>query len=121
VTIWGSGTPIREFLYVEDCADGILLAAEKYDAAEPLNIGTGVGTTIRELVETLSEVLKFRGEIVWDRTKPDGQAKKILEVSKMKRELDWHPRFALREGLEKTVRWYQQNELSQKPALRKAA
>jgi len=121
VTIWGSGTPIREFLYVEDCADGILLAGEKYNAGEPLNLGTGVGTTIKALVESISSVLDFRGEIVWDRSKPDGQMKKMLDVTKMEKVLGWRPRYDLKAGLERTIRWYQAHRTTAVTPMRQAA
>ena len=84
VEVWGTGKPIREFIYVEDCADAIVLAAEKYDdAAMPLNIGTGIGTSIRELAETINAVTGYRGKIVWNADKPDGAAKKVLDVTRM--------------------------------------
>ena len=107
VSLWGTGIPIREFLFVEDCADGIMLAAEKYNEIQPLNIGNGIGTSIRELAETISEILGFRGRLVWDTTKPDGQLMKILDITHMKSVLGWSPRYSLREGLEKTLKWYQ--------------
>jgi GDP-L-fucose synthase len=109
VSIWGTGTPVREFLYVEDCADGVLRAAEHYEDTLPLNLGTGVGTTIRELVLTIAEALNFRGEIRWDKQKPDGQKAKTLDISRMKERLHWTPPTALAAGLKKTLEWYQQN------------
>lgn len=109
VTVWGSGTPIREFLYIEDCADAIVLAAEKYNDLSPLNIGTGIGTSIRSLVDTLCEVLKFKGRVIWDASKPDGQMVKTLDVAKMKATLDWSPQTDLRTGLAKTIAWYREN------------
>src|SRR5262249_39994253 len=85
VEVWGTGKPIREFTYVEDCADAILLAAEKYDdSATPLNIGTGLGTSIRELAETVCAATGYRGRMVWDTDKPDGAAMKVLDVSRMR-------------------------------------
>jgi GDP-L-fucose synthase len=112
IEVWGTGTPVREFLYVEDCADAIILAAEKYDdCAVPLNIGTGVGTSIRELAETLTAVSGFRGKLVWDADKPDGAARKVLDVARMTRALDgWTPPTGLRDGLAKTVSWYRANK-----------
>jgi len=106
VEVWGSGRPIREFLYVNDAAEAIVLAAERYDDVEPINIGTGIGTSIRELAETIQEVVRFEGRLNWNTEKPDGQMKKILEVHKMKTVLRWQPPTSLREGLEKTIRWY---------------
>ena len=98
IEVWGTGKPIREFIYVEDCADAIVLAAEKYnDVNLPLNVGTGIGTSIKELVETINEVTGFKGKIVWNTDKPDGAVKKVLDVTRMKRELDgWAPPTSLR-------------------------
>jgi len=110
VEVWGTGTPIREFLYVEDCADAIIRATEVYDDVEPMNIGTGIGTSIRELAETIRDVSGYSGDIVWDSSKPDGQLKKILDVTKMASVLNWKPPTPLRAGLEKTIRWYSENK-----------
>jgi GDP-L-fucose synthase len=112
VEVWGTGKPVREFIYVEDCADAIVLAAERYDdCATPLNIGTGVGTTIRELSETVCEVSGYRGKMVWNTDKPDGAAKKVLDVTRMKQALDgWSPPTALKAGLAQTVAWYRANK-----------
>jgi GDP-L-fucose synthase len=124
VSLWGTGSAIREFLYVEDCADGIVLAAEKYDDQTPLNIGTGVGTSIRELAETIAKALPFKGEMLWDKSKPDGQAVKFLDTVKMKKELGWSPRTSLKDGVAKSIAWYQENLLSGRESsspVRKAA
>jgi GDP-L-fucose synthase len=112
IEVWGTGKAIREFIYVEDCADAIVMAAEVYgDCATPLNIGTGVGTSIRELAETINEVSGFRGKMTWDSEKPDGSAKKVLDVTRMKKILDgWTPPTDLRAGLAKTVAWYRANK-----------
>lgn len=110
VEVWGTGKPIREFLYVDDCAAGIIKATEVYNEIEPLNIGTGVGTSIRALAETMQEVSGFQGAIRWNTSKPDGQAKKILDVTKMKKALQWQPPTSLREGLAQTVAWYVANK-----------
>ncbi len=98
IEVWGTGKPIREFIYVEDCADAIVLAAEKYhDVTLPLNIGTGIGTSIRELVETINDVTGFKGKIDWNADKPDGALKKVLDVTRMTRHLDgWNPPTGLR-------------------------
>ncbi|MBI1862042.1 MAG: NAD-dependent epimerase/dehydratase family protein [Deltaproteobacteria bacterium] len=120
VMVWGTGAPIREFLYVDDCADGIVLAAERYNDVSPLNIGTGVGTTIRQLVEDLCHTLNFKNKVIWDASKPDGQMAKTLDIAKMKATLDWVPRTGLRDGLKKTIAWYQEN-LLQASTLRQAA
>jgi GDP-L-fucose synthase len=112
VEVWGTGRAVREFLYVEDCADGILLAAERYnDPSLPLNIGTGIGTSIRELAETIHEVSGYRGKMTWDADKPDGAAFKVLDVTRMKQVLDgWAPPTTLRDGLAKTVAWYRSHK-----------
>jgi GDP-L-fucose synthase len=112
VEVWGTGEPIREFIYVEDCADAIVLAAERYnDVTTPLNIGTGVGTSIRELAETVHAVTGFRGKMVWNSDKPDGAAKKVLDVARMKQVLDgWSAPTDLKSGLAKTVAWYRANK-----------
>ncbi len=110
VEVWGSGRPIREFLYVNDAAEAIVRAAEVYDEVEPMNVGTGVGTSIRELAETIKEVAGFEGELAWNAEKPDGQMKKILDVRRMKKALGWEPPTSLREGLQKTIQWYVANK-----------
>ncbi len=112
VEVWGTGKPVREFIYVEDCADAIILAAEKYnDTATPLNIGTGIGTTIRELAETVHAVSGYQGKMVWNTDKPDGALLKVLDVTRMKQVLDgWVPPTDLKAGLAKTVAWYRDNK-----------
>jgi GDP-L-fucose synthase len=111
VEVWGTGKPVREFIYVEDCADAIVLAAEHYhDPAKPLNIGTGIGTTIRELAETVSAASRYRGRLVWNTDKPDGALVKVLDVSRMTETLGWRPPTDLRAGLEKTISWYRANK-----------
>lgn len=110
VEVWGTGKPIREFLYVEDCAEGIVRATEVYDEVTPVNIGTGIGTSILELCEAIKEVTGFRGELDWNTEKPDGQYKKILDVSRMREKLDWQPPTDLKTGLAKTIEWYRANK-----------
>jgi GDP-L-fucose synthase len=112
VEVWGTGKPVREFIYVEDCADAIVLAAERYnDCALPLNIGTGIGTTIRELSDAVCEASGYKGKMVWNADKPDGAAKKVLDVTRMKQALEgWTPPTDLRAGLAKTVAWYRANK-----------
>jgi GDP-L-fucose synthase len=110
VEIWGTGKPVREFLYVDDCADAIVRAAEVYDDAAPLNIGCGKGTSIRELVDHVQQVTGYEGELFWNTAKPDGQMKKILNVSRMRSVLRWTPATGLRQGLSKTVAWYVANK-----------
>jgi GDP-L-fucose synthase len=112
VEVWGTGKPVREFIYVEDCADAIVLAAELYDdAAKPLNIGTGIGTTIRELAETVCAASSYAGKMVWNADKPDGAMLKVLDVTRMSAALDgWRPATDLRTGLTKTITWYRANK-----------
>ena len=112
VEVWGTGKPVREFIYVEDCADAIVLASETYDdSSRPLNIGTGIGTTIRELAETTCAASGYTGEVVWNRDKPDGAMLKVLDVSRMTEALDgWRPPTDLKTGLEKTIAWYRANK-----------
>jgi GDP-L-fucose synthase len=109
VPCWGSGQPVREFIYVGDAAEGIVRLLES-GFTEPLNIGTGIGTSIKELAELVARFTGFRGEIVWDASKPDGVGRKVLDVSRMKRVLSWEPATSLEAGLEKTIRWYLANK-----------
>jgi GDP-L-fucose synthase len=111
VEIWGTGKPIREFLFVQDCADAIIRAAEVYDDVTPLNIGTGIGTSIRELAEAIHEISGFKGHLTWNSSKPDGQLKKILNISRMHEVLGWSAPTTLHDGLTKTIRWYEQNKI----------
>jgi GDP-L-fucose synthase len=107
VRLWGTGRPVREFLYIEDCADAIAEAAEAYaDRELPLNICTGVGTSIRELAETIRDLTGFRGELVWESDRPDGQAVKILDPARARAALRWRPTHSLGDGLRKTIDWY---------------
>jgi len=109
ISIWGTGKASREFLYVEDAAEGILLAAERYDKPEPVNIGGGFEIKIKDLVELIAELTGFKGEIKWDTTKPDGQPRRCLDVTKAKKEFGFEAKMNFREGLKKTIEWYIQN------------
>ena len=106
VVLWGDGSPSREFLYVDDCVEGLLLAAERYDGGDPVNLGTGVETSIRELAETVADVTGFEGEIVWDTTMPNGQPRRSLDTSRAEELFGFRAQTPLREGLERTVAWY---------------
>jgi GDP-L-fucose synthase len=106
VVLWGDGSPTREFLYVEDCVEGLVLAAERYDGAEPVNLGTGVETSIRETAELVAEIVGFEGEIVWDTSMPNGQPRRSLDASRAEQLLGFRAATPLREGLERTVAWY---------------
>jgi GDP-L-fucose synthase len=109
VHCWGSGQPVREFIYVGDAAEGIVRLLES-GYAEPLNIGTGIGTSIKQLSELVARYTGFTGEIVWDTSKPDGVGRKVLDVARMNRVLSWEPPTTLEAGLEKTIRWYLANK-----------
>ena len=111
VVLWGDGSPTREFLYVEDCADGLVRAAELYDGPEPVNLGTGVETSIRELAETIAELTGFSGEIRWDTSMPNGQPRRSLDASKAEALFGFRAETPLREGLEQTVAWYRTSQL----------
>ncbi len=104
VTVWGTGTPTRDFLYVDDFVEGSILCLSNYNGAEPINIGSGVGVTIRELADRIATVTGFKGTIEFDASKPDGMPEKVLDISKV-RKLGWHPRTDLRVGLETTYHW----------------
>jgi GDP-L-fucose synthase len=106
VVLWGDGSPTREFLFVEDCAEGIFLASERYDGVEPVNLGTGEEIAIRELAELVAELTSFQGEIVWDTSKPNGQPRRQLDVSRAEQLFGFRAATGLREGIERTVAWY---------------
>ena len=109
ITAWGTGKPTRDFIYVEDACEAILKAAEIYNGEEIINISSGKETTIKELVETVAEVVGFAGSINWDTTKPDGQMFKGFDVSRMREWLKFECKTSLREGLQKTFKWYEEN------------
>jgi GDP-L-fucose synthase len=112
VTIWGSGTPTRDFVYATDVAEAILLALEKYDRPELVNLSSGKETGIRELAELLKDVSGFSGKIVFDSSRPDGQARRLFDVSKARRELGFEAPTTLHDGLRRTVEWYRKNRSS---------
>jgi GDP-L-fucose synthase len=109
ITAWGTGRPTRDFIYVEDACEAILKAAEIYNGEEIINISSGKETTIKELVETVADVVGFKGTINWDTTKPDGQMYKGFDVARMREWLGFECKTSLREGLEKTFKWYEEN------------
>jgi GDP-L-fucose synthase len=109
IECWGTGSPTREFLYVDDAAEGILLAAEHYDKPEPVNLGSGREIAIRDLVNLIAKLTGFSGEIRWDSTKPDGQPRRCLDVQKAVREFGFRARTSFEDGLRETIRWYEQN------------
>jgi GDP-L-fucose synthase len=106
VVLWGDGTPTREFLYVDDCVEGLVLAAERYDEPEPVNLATGEEISIRELAGLVAELTRFEGEIVWDTSMPNGQPRRALDTSRAEELFGFRARTSLREGLERTVAWY---------------
>jgi GDP-L-fucose synthase len=115
VVLWGDGTPTREFLYVEDCVDGLLLAAERYDGAQPVNLGTGKEISIRELAELIAELTGFDGEIRWDTAMPNGQPRRSLDASRARELFGFEARTPLREGLERTIAWYRSSHPQHQP------
>ena len=106
VEVWGTGEASREFLYVEDAANGILLATERYNKAAPVNIGAGFEIKIKDLVKLIAELTQYSGRIRWDTSKPDGQPRRCLDVSRAKEEFGFEAKTELREGLRKTIEWY---------------
>ena len=109
VEVLGTGKAVREFLYVEDAAEAILLAAEKYDDALPLNVGSGQETPIAILAQTIKELSGYTGEIRWNTGGPDGALRKVSDISRIRRLLGWEPKFFLREGLIKTIQWFDEH------------
>jgi GDP-L-fucose synthase len=106
IVCWGDGSSSREFLYVEDCANGILAAAERYGKADPVNLGSGREITVRDLAEMIARLTGFHGRIVWDATQPNGQPRRCLETSRAEREFGFRARTTLEDGLRKTIAWY---------------
>jgi GDP-L-fucose synthase len=107
VTLWGSGSPLREFLHVDDLAQAVVIASEKYDSSLHLNIGSGEDLSIKELASTVARAAGFSGEIHWDASKPDGTPRKVLDVSRIKA-LGWKPTITLEEGIASTIAWYKE-------------
>src|SRR6476469_2561391 len=106
IILWGDGTPTREFLYVEDAAEGILLAAEQYDDSRPLNLGTGEEISINGLATMIAAEVGYTGRITWDKTKPNGQPRRCLDVSRIKQAIGLPAKHSLRDGLKKTIAWF---------------
>jgi GDP-L-fucose synthase len=106
ITAWGDGSPTREFLYVEDAAEGILLATERYNESDPVNLGSSFEISIKDLLELIARLTGFEGKIVWDTTKPNGQPRRKLDVSKAKALFGFEARTSFEEGLKKTIEWY---------------
>lgn len=112
VTLWGTGAPHREFLHVDDLADACVFLMKRYDEPEIINIGVGKDVSIRELAAMIQKIVDFKGEIIWDTTKPDGTPRKLLDVDRLSR-LGWQASISLEEGLEQTYRWYCENSTDQ--------
>jgi len=108
IVVWGTGKATREFLYVEDCAEAILLATEKYNKEDPVNIGAGFEISIKELAELIAELTGFKGRIVWDSTKPDGQPRRMLDTTRAFQEFGFKARTNFREGLKEAIEWYKE-------------
>lgn len=109
VVAWGTGSPTREFLYVDDAAEGIALATERYDKPDPVNIGSGTEISIRALTELIAELVGYTGEVVWDSTKPDGQPRRGLDTSRATEEFGFTATTSFRDGLQRTIDWYVEN------------
>lgn len=109
VEVWGTGKATREFLYVEDAAEGIVLAAERYDKSEPVNLGSGMEISIRELAELIKRLSGFKGEMRWDASRPDGQPRRRLDVSRAEKEFGFRAKTDFETGLKKTIEWYKEN------------
>lgn len=109
VEIWGTGKPVRDWLYVEDGAEGIVRAAEAYSEIEPLNIASGVGISVRDLAELIKKIVGWSGKFVYNASRPDGALKKTFSVLKMKRKFDWSPKTGLEEGIRETLKWLDEN------------
>ena len=105
VTLWGSGTPLREFLHVNDLAQAVVLASQNYDSSTHLNVGTGEDLSIKELALLVARLSGFEGQIIWDTTKPDGTPRKVLDVSRIKA-MGWRPAITLKDGIASTIEWY---------------
>ena len=112
IVLWGDGTPTREFLFVADCASGIAVAGERYDGADPVNLGSGEEITIRDLASLVAELVGYEGAIVWDTAKPNGQPRRLLDTSKAAELFGFRASTPLRDGLERTIAWYREHALS---------
>jgi GDP-L-fucose synthase len=112
VVLWGDGSPTREYLYVEDCAEALALAADRYDGADPINLGTGQEISIHDLAQVIAELSGFEGEIEWDTSMPNGQPRRSLDVSRARELFGFEARTLLREGLERTIAWYRERAVA---------
>ena len=110
VTLWGDGTPMREFLYVDDLADACIFLMDNYFESDIINVGTGEDITIKELAETIADVVEYKGKLKWDTTKPNGTMRKVMDVSKIK-SMGWEPKVSLKEGLERTYEYFKNDRV----------
>lgn len=111
VTLWGDGSPTREFLFVEDCAEGLVLAAERYDDPDPVNLGAGFEVSMRELADTIARACGFTGEVRWDGSRPNGQPRRMLDVERARERFGFTARTPFAEGLRRTIAWYREHRL----------
>lgn len=109
IVAWGTGSASREFLYAPDCAEGLVRAMERYDSPEPMNLGSGREITIKDLTELVAKLSGFEGRIEWDATKPDGQPRRCLDITRARQALDWTAGTSLEDGLRQTIAWYEKN------------
>ena len=121
IDVWGTGSASREFLYVDDAADGIVLAADRYDGADPVNLGVGREITIRELVEVIARLTRFEGEIRWDASKPDGQPRRALDTSRAREHFGFEAATSFEDGLRSTVEWYERSRDARRSAVASGA
>jgi GDP-L-fucose synthase len=112
VVVWGTGTPMREFLYVDDLADAVVFLMDRYDGSEPINCGAGSDVSIRQLAETVGRVTGFEGKLVFDTSKPDGTPRKLMDSSRLAA-LGWRPKIGLEEGIREVYRWFAQTQISE--------
>ncbi len=110
ITVWGTGKPTREFLYVEDAAEGIILATERYNKSEPVNLGAAFEISIMDLLKLIAKLTGFKGKITWDKSKPDGQPRRCLDTSRANKEFGFKAKTNLEEGLIKTIEWYKRTK-----------
>jgi GDP-L-fucose synthase len=112
IVVWGDGSASREFLYVEDAAEGIILATERYNKSDPVNLGSAFEVTIKDLIELIARETGFSGKITWDTSKPDGQPRRKLDVSRAEKEFGFKPRVTFEEGLRQTIKWYSSHKIA---------
>jgi len=112
IDVWGTGKATREFLYVEDCAEGIVKALINYDKPDPINLGKGFEISIKDLVDKIVSLMEFKGEVIWDTSKPDGQPRRMLDTTKAEQEFGFKAKTSFDEGLLKTIRWYESEKRS---------